>query len=530
MVVGFLIVSLVGALIDALGIRSLSQVNNMAESMYVNETVGIGYAAVAQREMITIGRVFRSTFLASSAVERMDAVEQIKAHFISLKQSLKEARPSFATAQEQQELDKLVTAVEVYEQNMAAVLAQIHLEPYYPESELVNEIVERVVPAGDTVESLMRGVIDAKDARADQYNEQIAQVYVKIRNVLIVFTILGALFGLLLGVVITRVIKGQLGAEPNEVNEVANNIAQGKLQNHINTGSLAEGSVMHAMGVMQNSLRRIVNEVRLGSHSIATGTSQIVAGNMDLSQRTEEQSANVTETASAIEEIASSLRNQVEAAQEAINLALVVRNSATEGQRAVTEVVTTMGEMQDFSEQIVTIINVIDSIAFQTNILALNAAVEAARAGTEGRGFAVVASEVRALAQRSAAAAQDIKNLIQESVDKVQSGNQEVNVAGGAIEAMVKQVNQVTTLIDEISASILEQNTGVIQVNQAVGQLEEATQQNAALVEQSAVAAASLNDQAERLVDLVSVFDLGDSAPVLDNYPMQPGQPYPQLN
>ena len=514
LILGFLVVALVGALIGGLGIRSLAQVNHMTDYMYQYETRGIRYAGEAHTRLVMVGRAFRSIFLASTPRERAEAIARTQEAFDGFNESLAQTESTFTTERGKALIAQIEADAKIYKQALDSMLNNIDSQPYFSMTPLVGQIVTDVMPAGDKAEESIHEAVTGKQDQAHNYSLEITSLYHSVRNLLIVFTVLGALLGIAIGAFLTRGLLRQLGGEPATVSAVANNISQGKLDTDFDLNTLRVGSVMHSMGVMQNALRSMVMEVRNSSDSIAMGTTQISAGNMDLSQRTEEQAANVTETASAMEEITSTLRSNADSAKEATQLAAVVRSSAVAGQNAAKDVEASMEDMRSSSEQIVSIINVIDSIAFQTNILALNAAVEAARAGSEGRGFAVVASEVRTLAQRSASAAQDIKHLIEDSVNKVSAGNEKARLAGSTIQSMVEQVNQVATLIDEISAATLEQSMGVEQVNQAIGQLEEVTQQNSALVEQSAVAAASLNDQASHLVDVVRVFDLGDAIDV----------------
>ena len=510
LIVVFITIALVGAIIGLLGIRSLAQINAMADNMYEQETLGIRYAGEAQAKLVTIGRTLRNAFLASTVDGRQKAMQTIETLFDELDKSLKQAHSSFHNEEERATVIAIQESVDLYKQDVREILDQMHTQPYFSESRLTRQIRDVLIPNTDRAEALMQQVINQKNQFAAQYNQQIETVFNKVSRSLMLVTLFGALIGVVLGLLLTRGLMRQLGAEPAQVRDVADAIAQGKLYTALSVPAKYTGSVMHSISIMQTALRRIVQEVRASSHNIATGTSQIAAGNMDLSQRTEEQAASLTQTAAAMHQMASTLESNAQSAQQAAQLVSVARESAAKGELAVGEVISTMDEIQSSSSKISEIINVIDGIAFQTNILALNAAVEAARAGVQGRGFAVVASEVRTLAQRSAAAAQDIKQLIETSHATVGGGAKKVDFAGQVIQEMVGHINRVTTLIEEISAATLEQNAGVEQVTQAVGQLDEVTQQNAALVEQSAVAAANLNDQADHLVRTVSVFELGE--------------------
>jgi methyl-accepting chemotaxis protein len=331
-----------------------------------------------------------------------------------------------------------------------------------------------------------------------------------------------ALLASLIAFLITRSITRPIGAAV----ALARTVAAGDLSSRIEVTSTDEsGQLLAALKAMNDSLSTVVSQVRQSSDSIATGSSQIATGNADLSQRTEEQASNLQQTAASMEQLTSTVRTNADTARQAAQLAGSASNAAAQGGRVVGQVVDTMEAITASSRKISDIIGVIDSIAFQTNILALNAAVEAARAGEQGRGFAVVASEVRSLAQRSAAAAKEIKGLITESVGKVQAGSEQVGEAGRAMSDIVAQVKRVNDLIGEISAATEEQTQGISQVGDAVTQLDQVTQQNAALVEESASAAESLSQQAARLVEVVGVFRLAGGEGARPSTPVRPPAP-----
>ncbi|MBC8749416.1 methyl-accepting chemotaxis protein-1 (serine sensor receptor) [Paraburkholderia sp. WC7.3g] len=289
-------------------------------------------------------------------------------------------------------------------------------------------------------------------------------------------------------------------------------IAAGDLRRPVTLTSRDEmGQLLEGIAKMQRSLTETVRSVRGGSESIATATRQIAAGNIDLSSRTEEQASALQETASSMEQLTGTVRQNADNARQASALAANASEIANKGSAVVGQVVGTMGDINQSSAKIADIISIIEGIAFQTNILALNAAVEAARAGEEGRGFAVVAGEVRSLAQRSSAAAKEIKELIDTSVERVQSGSALVDEAGRTMSEIIGAVQRVTDIMGEIAAASEEQSGGIDQVARAVTQMDEVTQQNAALVEEAAAAAASLEEQATRLRGAVAVFQLDDS-------------------
>uniref|UniRef100_UPI00293D9B89 methyl-accepting chemotaxis protein n=1 Tax=Janthinobacterium sp. TaxID=1871054 RepID=UPI00293D9B89 len=313
--------------------------------------------------------------------------------------------------------------------------------------------------------------------------------------------------GVACAMVITRSITGPLSGAV----AVAQKVAAGELGSQVLVSGKDETSaLLQALKDMNESLVKTVSDVRSGTEMITVASREIASGNADLSSRTESQASSLEETASSMEELTSTVKQNADNARQANQLAVSASSVAIKGGSVVSQVVSTMGSIKDSSRKIVDIIGVIDSIAFQTNILALNAAVEAARAGEQGRGFAVVASEVRNLAQRSAGAAKEIKELIGDSVDKVDAGSRLVDEAGQTMDLIVTSIKQVADIMGEITAATLEQSHGIEEINQAITQMDEMTQQNAALVEQAAAAAESMQDQSQKLAEAVSIFKLDD--------------------
>ena len=359
----------------------------------------------------------------------------------------------------------------------------------------------------DVVDKLVKLNAD-NGVAAYQFGENI---YQQSRWLIMVVLVVSLLLGLLLAYTIARIVSRPL----RHALQIAQTVASGDLTSDISVQTKDEtGLLLQALKDMNASLLSVVTEVRQGTDAITTASTQIAAGNLDLSNRTENQASSLEETASSMEEITSTIRHNSDNARQANQLSHSATTVAQKGGEVVAQVVDTMGSINASSKKIVDIIGVIDGIAFQTNILALNAAVEAARAGEQGRGFAVVASEVRNLAQRSASAAKEIKELINDSVDKVDLGSHLVDQAGSTMKEVVESVKRVSAIISDITAAGAEQSGGIEQINVAVTQMDQMTQQNAALVEEAAAAASSLQQQAENLSRVVSVFKLTSSAMV----------------
>lgn len=315
------------------------------------------------------------------------------------------------------------------------------------------------------------------------------------------------LFGLIVAISMTIWLVTSISKPLNKAVEIANNVSKGDLTQHIEVTSTDEtGQLLLALKTMTENLRNIVSQVRLGTDTIATASSEIASGNLDLSSRTEQQASSLEETASSMEEITSTVKHNSANAQQANQLSMKASQLAVKGGEVVDMVIQKMQGINDSSKQMSEIISVIDNIAFQTNILSLNASVEAARAGDQGRGFAVVASEVRNLAQRSAQAAKEIKLLIANSVVQIHSGSDLVNEAGQRMTDIVTSIKHVSDIMAEISTASREQESGIEQINQAISEMDNVTQQNAALVEEAAAAAESLQDQAITLTDIVATF------------------------
>ncbi|MCC7704632.1 MCP four helix bundle domain-containing protein [Janthinobacterium sp. GW460P] len=361
------------------------------------------------------------------------------------------------------------------------------------------------VPGSTKYLKVVNDMLQHQRASIDTTAREIDDVAKTSRNLLLTLAVLALGFGVVCAWLLTTGIVRPLRTAV----DIARKVADGDLTAQIDASAKDEtGQLLQALKDMNTSLLNIVSEVRTGTDSIATSSTEIAAGNQDLSSRTEEQAGSLEETASSMEELTSTVKQNADNARQANQLAASAAQVAVKGGEVVAQVVGTMESINASSNKIVDIISVIDGIAFQTNILALNAAVEAARAGEQGRGFAVVASEVRNLAQRSASAAKEIKTLIGASVEQVNAGSMLVAQAGSTMTDIVASVQRVSDIITEITAASSEQSVGIDEINRAIGQMDAVTQQNAALVEESAAAAESMQHQAHNLAQVVSVFKL----------------------
>ncbi|MBC3934868.1 methyl-accepting chemotaxis protein [Undibacterium rugosum] len=348
-------------------------------------------------------------------------------------------------------------------------------------------------------------LVDLQTVAAQTAFETAARTGTRLSYLLFVVLVASVAFGGLVAWLLTASITKPL----SESLQLAETVASGDLRSSIEIeGSDEVAQLLIALKNMNDNLAATVGQVRVGTETITVAAQEIASGNADLSQRTESQASSLEETASSMEELTSTVKQNADNARQANQLVVSATNVAVKGGAVVGQVVETMGSIKDSSRKIVDIIGVIDGIAFQTNILALNAAVEAARAGEQGRGFAVVAAEVRNLAQRSASAAKEIKSLIGDSVDKVDQGSKLVDEAGKTMDEIVTSVQHVADIMSEITAASQEQSSGIEQVNLAITQMDEMTQQNAALVEQAAAAAESMEEQSVTLAQAVSVFKL----------------------
>ncbi len=492
-------------LVAVLGARGLKKANDIAAVVVDTHLPAVGHLSDLRAGVGNLRRFEKDMFLYTgdiAAIEKywprwQEALAKTKANLEALKPLTGEA--SAPVAQRVQE------SLDAYGRGFEGVVQRL-MRGEFADSTISNAAME---PLKGGIRSLDEQLLELKthiDAAAEAERQLLAGL--QQRQLIEQGSVVGVTTMVLvtLAWALVRSITRPLAAASSALER----LSQGDLSHTIDVRGQDElAHMMRRLDQTQQSLRDLIHSIQGNARSVATASEEIAQGNADLSARTERQAASLQQTAASMEQLTATVTSGADRAQQANTLAKAASDSARQGGEVVADVVKTMQGIQESSRRIADITSVIDGIAFQTNILALNAAVEAARAGEQGRGFAVVASEVRALAQRSAEAAREIKSLIGTSVERVEAGHQLVQKAGGTIEQVVTQVRRVTDLMGDMHAAASEQQQGIAQVGQAVTQLDQTTQQNAALVEESAAAADSLRQQAERLSQATAVFRLG---------------------
>lgn len=506
---GFLIVAAIGGGVGLQGILKASEINDLATEMYEKEIVGMRYTAEANIQLLASTRSIRSAIISYTESDRRMHLMEMEKRLDNVRLQMNQASKTFVRPDGKLLVARTLSAFADYEKAMKETAEMLKKEELGNQRGSSIYLLNSVRPMTDKIDGAMTELVDRKRKNADILNNKTDEIYIAIRLQLILLTVGCLVLGACIGYYISRSLSRQLGGEPSYAVEVALEIAAGNLNVDVNTSQNDRTSLLFAIRTMRDSLAEIVRQVRSGTDTIAVASNQIAAGNQELSARTEEQASSLEETAASMEELSSTVKQNASNSQQANILAVSASQVAVKGGIVVSQVVETMRTINHSSRQIVEIISVIDSIAFQTNILALNAAVEAARAGDQGRGFAVVASEVRNLAQRSATAAKDIKTLIENSVTKVEEGMVQVQGAGNTMEEIVQSVKRVTEIMSEITTAGNEQAAGIEQINQAVVQMDQVTQQNSALVEEATAATDALKIQATGLAAVVGVFKIG---------------------
>jgi methyl-accepting chemotaxis protein len=484
------------------GIGSAGKIQDNLDNIVHSNVYKMGLLQEMTDSVHIVSRVMRTLVILSDEAEMATENKKIKAaraNYNAASDSLSKTPASDAGKAARARIAEL--------QSLARPLNDkvIELARANKNAEATEILIKQAAPATQKWLDALREDIALQRDSGEKDAQTAHDAYLSARTLMFGLTVVAMLIGAALAWLVTRSITGPLTAAI----KVAETVASGDLSSQIEVRGRDEtGQLLLALKNMNASLLQIVGQVHGSTDTIATASRQIAAGNLDLSSRTEQQASALEETASSMEELTSTVRQNADNARQANVLAVSACEVAVKGGQVVTQVVDTMGAINSSSKKIVDIIGVIDGIAFQTNILALNAAVEAARAGEQGRGFAVVATEVRNLAQRSAAAAKEIKQLIDASVEQVEVGSKLVDQAGLTMDELVSSVRHVTDIMGEIAAASREQETGIEQINQAITEMDNVTQQNAALVEEAAAAAQSLQEQAGTLAQVVGVFKL----------------------
>ena len=485
------------------GLYGIQQSNDALKTVYEDRTVALEQLADINYLMMRNRILVMDMLLKPNAANIQKRDAEMQTNVQTIKQLIDAYMATYLTPEEKKLADEFIVLRKSYAFEGLVPAAQALQAGKTDEAlkiyeEKISSIAPRMQPVINSLIALQTRI--AKE----EYTAGVAR-YNTTLVVSISAIVAGVLFALLFGLALVRSLSHAL----QQAIGAANAVAQGDLSQPIKVQGKDEvAQLLHALATMQDKLIEVVGRVREGSESLSTASAEIAQGNHDLSARTEQQASALEETAASMEELSATVKQNADSARQANQLALNASTVAVRGGDVVAQVVHTMKEINDSSNKITDIIQVIDGIAFQTNILALNAAVEAARAGEQGRGFAVVASEVRSLAGRSAAAAKEIKSLINASVERVAQGRAQVDQAGATMTEVVGSIRRVTDLMGEISAASSEQSAGVSQVGEAVTQMDQVTQQNAALVEEMAAAASSLKSQAQELVSTVAVFKL----------------------
>ena len=498
-----LLISFIGS---AIGYFALSRVATQSSTMY-SDYLAAERNATEYYRLVSGGEV-RSMAIAMSS--DLTLGDQMASHAAASTEAanaiFKKIEPQMDTAEEQALLKALDQARLGYRASRESLMKA---KKSGDEAAAKQAYENEFRPAVSKLTEVTLAIVKSQREQLDSSAKELESTNAKARTSLIVFALIAVALAAWLSLALGASITGPL----RRAAEVAEAIAHFDLTKDIPPGGKDEvGRLLNALQDMQSALQKLIGEVRGAADSIGTASAEIATGNFDLSQRTEQTASNLQNAASSMSELTGTVKQTADAAMTANQLASSAASVAQRGGEAVSQVVATMDEISQSSRKINDIIGVIDGIAFQTNILALNAAVEAARAGEQGRGFAVVAAEVRSLAQRSAGAAKEIKTLIGASVERVDSGTQQVQAAGSTMTEIVASVQRVTDIIGEISAAAREQSEGIGVVNGSVVQLDQMTQQNAALVEESAAAAESLREQSARMAEAIGVFKLSGTA------------------
>ena len=503
---GFGALCLVLVAIQTFSISVLGKLNDGTAELATRRMPNIIATNAVLSEVNDIAIALRNMILSNDPADHQKQRDEIAASRKLGQENLDKLRQSTVTPAGKALIERMTAANERYLKGQQDLIARIEAGD---EAEMRRFLKAELRPALAELKKVVNELLDLQISVAEKTAAEGEHAFESTRILMIVLGAVSLALAALVAWWITRSITRPMA----RALDVANTVAAGDLTSRIEVDSTDEtGQLLHALKTMNENLVRTVQTVRSGTDAISTASNEVAAGNLDLSARTEQQASALEETASSMEELTSTVKQNADNARQANTLAEAASSVAERGGRVIGDVVGTMDKINSSSGKIADIIGVIDGIAFQTNILALNAAVEAARAGEQGRGFAVVATEVRNLAQRSAAAAKEIKGLIDDSTEAVQAGGKLVGEAGATMQEIVESVRRVTDIMSEITSASQEQTAGIEQINEAITQMDQVTQQNAALVEEAAAASASMQEQAANLTRAVSVFTVAGGA------------------
>jgi len=502
-----LLCAFVTAIVGTVGLVKVREVAAMQTEMYDLEFVPVRQDGTAAWQAASHFRRLYSYILNPDPAGRADTIKLNHGGEAAILAAFDYERTHASTDEQKQLLSDFDTTWPAYMNSVAKVEG---LADQGDQAGALAELKSTTDPLHVKLRTLMVKLSDVRDERAKERVANGASLVTSVTWWIASCALGGVAIAIGLGLVVTRAVVQQIGGEPAAVAQVVEQIASGDLSKRVDADNADRRSILYAVARMQEQLAATIGSIRESAESVSVASKEIASGNIDLSSRTEEQAASLEQTAASMLELTETVSQNSENARHANTLALKAASVADTGNTAVEGMVQTIGEISGSSTKISEITGVIEGIAFQTNILALNAAVEAARAGEQGRGFAVVASEVRSLAQRSASAAKEIKEMISTSVATIKSGTQQASEVSATMADVKEAIRRVSDIVGEIATASEEQNRSIQQVSQAVTQMDETTQQNAALVEEAAAAAQSLEAQAAKMKETVSVFRTGD--------------------